>query len=132
MTFVQGVELLVVRHDQVRVARDFQRRAVDAATREHVHLGEQHLRIHDDTVADDRRDVVVENPTRNQLEGEALAADHERVAGVVTALIPDDQLHLLGDEVSELALPLVTPLSTDDNGRWHGALLSQVCVTAKG
>ena len=130
--FVQGIELLVVRHDQVGIARDLQGRAVDATARQHVHFGEEHLRVDDDAVADDRGDVVVENSTRNQLEGEALTVDHQGVAGVVTALIADDQLHLLGNEVGELSLPLVAPLSTDDDGRRHGALLSQVCVTPEG
>ena len=58
-------------------------------------------------------------PLGHELEGEALAVDHEGVAGVVAALVADDQVHLLGDEVGELALALVAPLGADDDGRWH-------------
>ena len=44
-----------------------------------------------------------------------------RVAGVVAALVADDQLHLLGQEVGELALALVTPLGPDDDGCRHAS-----------
>ena len=90
---------------------------------EHVELGEQHARIDHDAVADDRRDVVVEDAARDELQGEGLAVDDDRVPGVVAALVADDQVHLLGDEVGELALALVTPLGTDDDGRGHGAMV---------
>ena len=129
---MQGIELLVVRHDQMGVAGNLERRRVDAPGLEHVHLADQHSGIDDHAIADHRRDVVVEHSTRDELKGETLTVDHEGVAGVVAALIADDQFHLLGDEVGELALPLVSPLSTDDNGRGHGALLSRICVTTRG
>ena len=50
-----AVELLVVRHDQVRVARELHARRVDALAREHVELGDEHRGVDDDAVADDRR-----------------------------------------------------------------------------
>ena len=54
--------------------------------------------------------MVVEDPAGHQLEGEALSVDHDRVPGVVAALVADHQVHLLGDEVGELPLALVAPL----------------------
>ena len=129
---MQRVERLVVRHDQMGVARDLQRAAVDTLRLEGVHLLQQYTRVDHHPIADDRRDVVVEDPTGHELEGERLAVDHEGVARVVAALVADDHLHLLGDEVGELPLTFVTPLSTDDNGRGHGALLSRNGVTGRG
>ena len=76
-------------------------------------------RVDDHAVADDRGDVVVEDAARHQLEGEGLAVDHDGVPGVVAALVADDHLHLLGQEVGELALALITPLGPDDHGCGH-------------
>jgi hypothetical protein len=113
------VELLVVREDQVGVAADDEPAGVDALAGQHVELGQQHTRIDHDAVGDDRNDVVVQDPARHQLEGEALAVHDDGVPGVVAALVADHQVHLLGDEVGELPLPLITPLGPDDNGRRH-------------
>ena len=62
-------------------------------------------------------------PLGHQLEGEALAVDDDGVAGVVAALVADDHVHLLGEEVGELALALVAPLGADHDGGRHVALL---------
>ena len=128
----EPVDLLVVREDQVGVAADLQARRVDAPAQEHVHLGDEHAGVDHHAVADHRGDVVVEDAARAQLEGEALAVDHQGVAGVVAALVADDQLHLLGDEVGELPLALVAPLGTDHHGRWHGPCSSQTANQTEG
>ncbi|CAB4720709.1 unannotated protein [freshwater metagenome] len=47
----------------------------------------------------------------------------------MSALIADDEVLIAGEQVGELALPLVTPLGSDDDGCWHGELLSG---TARG
>ena len=120
-TFGQGVELLVIRQDQMRIAADEETGAVDALRRQPVELSEQHSGIDDDTVPDDGRDVVVEDAARHQLQCEGLTADDDRVPRVVPALVADDDLHLLGDEVGELSLALVTPLGADHDGCGHDA-----------
>ncbi len=124
MALMESVELLVVRHDQVRVAGDLEAAAIDAFGLEHVHFGDQHTGIDDHSIADHRRDVVVEDAAGDELQGERLTVDDERVTRIVATLVADDHLHFLGDEVGELPLSLVSPLSTDDDGRGHGALLS--------
>jgi hypothetical protein len=43
----------------------------------------------------------------------ALVADDDRVTCVIAALIPDDELNLVAEQVGSLALPLVAPLGTD-------------------
>ncbi len=118
------VQLLVVRHDQVGVAAHHQPAGVDALGGQAVQLVEQDGRVHHDTVADDRRDVVVEDAARHQLEGEGLAVDHDAVAGIVATLVADHEVHIAGKEVGQLALPLVAPLGPDHNGCGHAPLRS--------
>src|SRR5690606_30540353 len=89
-----------------------------------IDLGEQHGGVDDDAVADHGRDVVVEDAAGYELQGEALAVDHQGVPGVVAALVAHDQVHLLGEEVGELALPLVAPLGSDNDGRRNVVLCS--------
>ncbi len=50
---------------------------------------------------------------------EGLAVDDDAVAGVVATLVAHDHVHLAGEEIGELALPLVAPLSSDHDGRRH-------------
>ena len=119
----EPVQLVVVGHDQVGVAADQQPRGVDALGGEGVQLCEQHGGVDHHAVADDRGDVVVEDAARHQLECEGLAVHHDGVAGVVATLVTDDKLHLLGQEIGELALALITPLGPDDNGCRHASLL---------
>ena len=84
-----------------------------------VDLVEQHRRLDHDTVADDRHHVVVEHPRRQELEGEGLTVHDDRVAGVVAALVADDHGHLLGQQIGQLPLALVSPLRADDDGCRH-------------
>ena len=81
-------------------------------------------RIDDDPAADDRHDMRVEDARGDEVELEDLVADHDGVAGVVAALVADDERDLLGEEVGGLALALVAPLETDDDRRRHQARLS--------
>ena len=122
-TLGELVEFLVIREDQMRVAADLQLRGIDTLALEHVEFGDEHARVDHHSIADDRRDVRVENAAGHQLQLEGLAIDHEGVARVVTALIADDEMLIAGEQVGELALPLVTPLGSDDDGCWHGGLL---------
>src|SRR5437899_3212010 len=104
------VDRLVVRQDHVAGKARPQSRHVDSARGEAVELVDEGRRVDDDPGADDRDDVRVEDPRRHEVELEHLVAQHQRVAGVVAALIPDDDLGLLREEVGRLALALVAPL----------------------
>ena len=88
---------------------------------EAVELGQQDGRVDHHPVADHRRDVLVEDAARDQLEGEGLAVDHDAVAGVVAALVAHHHVHLAGQEVGELALPLVAPLGPHHHGCGHAS-----------
>ena len=90
-----------------------------APAREHVQLGDQRGRIDDDSVADDRRDVRIQHAGRDEVELEHLFAEHDRVAGVVAALIADYGLDVLRERVGRLALAFVAPLQADDHCGGH-------------
>ena len=117
---MESIELLMVREDQVGVSAEAEIGRRHAAGLEHVHLGDEDAGINHHAITDNRGDVGIEDTTGNDLEGEGLAVDHQRVAGVVATLIADDHRHLASDEVGELALALVAPLCPYDDGRGHG------------
>ena len=129
---VSAVELLVVRHDQVRVAGEDQSGAVDSCPGEVFHLRDEHPRVHHHPIADDRNDVVVEDPARKQLQSEGAAVHDDRVTGVVAALIPDDHVHVAGQEVCQLPFALVTPLGPDYDGGAHLIILLVAGVSTVG
>ena len=59
--------------------------------------------------------VVAQDPRGNQVQHRLLAADHQRVAGVVAALEAHHALRAVGQPVDDLALALVAPLGADDD-----------------
>ena len=123
----EGVEQLVPGEDDVRVVGDEQLRVVleEAARLERVDLLHQHRGVDHHAVADDAGLPRVEDARRDQVQDGLLAAHHQRVAGVVAALEAHDDLGVLGEQVDDLALPLVAPLrSDDDDVRHSGGRLS--------
>jgi hypothetical protein len=58
--------------------------------------------------------VGVEDPGGDQVQGVALAVDDDGVAGVGPAVVADDDVVAVGQQVDDLALALVTPLESDD------------------
>jgi hypothetical protein len=124
-----AVERAVVRHDQVRVGRDQQPLARDAALGETVDLGQQHLGIDDDAVADHRSTGRGEHPRRQQMKGElpAVGQDHG-VAGVVAALVAHNVVDPFTEKVGDLSLAFVAPLRTDEHDRWHNSLPRRTCT----
>jgi hypothetical protein len=61
----------------------------------------------------------IEDPARDEVELPRLALAHDRVAGVVAALEADDHVRALGEQVDDLALPLVAPLGANDDDSRH-------------
>ena len=118
------VQRPVVRRDQVRVGRDQELGAVHAAGGQAVDLVQQHLRVDHHAVADHRDDVRRQHPGRQQVQGVALVADDDRVAGVVPALVPDHVVDAVPEQVGGLALALIAPLSPDNHDGGHAVFPS--------
>src|SRR5215469_6621173 len=53
------------------------------------------------------------------MQGVALIADHNRMAGVIAALISVDKIHAVAEQVGGLALAFIAPLCSDDHDGGH-------------
>ena len=107
-----AVEVLVVGHDNVGIARDAQALAGNALALERVELLEHNGGVDDAAVADDRERARVHDAGRDLVKGQLVAICDHRVARVGTALVTADAVEIAGDEVGDLALTLVAPLGS--------------------
>ena len=116
-----GVQQLVPREDDVRVVGDEQVRVIleEAALLEGVDLLDEHGGIQHHPVADDARLARMEDARGDQVQHRLLAPHHERVPGVVAPLEAHHHLGVLREQVHDLALPLVSPLRSDDDHIRH-------------
>ena len=53
------------------------------------------------------------------MKGELAVTDDNGVTGVVPALVADDVVDAVAEEVGGLALALITPLRADEHDGWH-------------
>jgi len=84
-----------------------------------VDLFQQHLGVDHDAVADHRRDMRIHDPRRDEVQLERAPPVNDGVPGVVPALEPDDVVHVVGEQVGDLALTLVAPLGADKDDSGH-------------
>ena len=63
--------------------------------------------------------MLVQHAARDELQRVPLAADDDGVTGVVAALVAHHVGVLLGEQIDDLRLALVTPLGADDDGDGH-------------
>jgi hypothetical protein len=109
-----------MRHDQVRVGGDEQAGHVNAALGQPVDLGEQHLRVDHDAVADDDGRVGRERTRGHQVQRVLLAVRRDHgVPGIVAARVAHHVVDAAAKQVGNLAFALVAPLCTDEHDRWH-------------
>ena len=80
---------------------------------EHLRLFEQRLEREHDAVADQTLHVCVQDAGRDERENGFLAADDQRMPGVVAALEARDRVRLIGEQIDDFALALVAPLQAD-------------------
>ena len=77
------------------------------------------LAVDDQAIADDRKHALADDARRQQVQGEDLVPHLDGVASVGAALVPNHQIGVLGQIVSNLALALVAPLRTDNRQSRH-------------
>lgn len=106
------IQLPVERQDQRGVVGDPQGRGGDLHTLglDPVDLVHEMPGIDHDAVADDRELAAADHARRQQRQLVGDAVDDERMAGIMPALKPDDDVGLLGEPVDDLALAFVAPL----------------------
>ena len=114
-------ELAMQRQNQSCVFGDAQtvRRHRDALLLELGDFIDQRLRIDHHAIADDRQLAAAHHAGRQQRQLVGDAVDHQRVAGIVAALEPHDDVGLLGQPVDDLALAFVAPLGPDNHNIRH-------------
>jgi len=114
-----AVQIAVVGHDEVCVAADEESACGDVIGLKAVDLLEKHLGIDDAAIADHGRDVRVHDPAGDQMQLERAAGVHDRVPRVVATLVPHDIVEVVRDQVGDLALAFVAPLSAEKNDTGH-------------
>ncbi|OGW80652.1 MAG: hypothetical protein A2Z83_09630 [Omnitrophica bacterium GWA2_52_8] len=102
----------------------------DALPLQHAHFVEEGLGIDDDAVSDHADFSRMQNPGRNQVEDKFFVGKFYGVAGIVTALITDDDIRLAGKKVDDLAFALIAPLRTYQNSVHKTALFRTFIGTA--
>ena len=120
------VEHAVIRGDDVRAFAHQQSGAVHATAFKAVDLLEQHFRIDDDAVADDRGGVGADDAGRQQMQRIRFVADHHSMASVIAAVEAGHVVDLRADQIRCLAFALVSPLGTDQNNSRH--VVAPPCV----
>ena len=96
------------------VADDESRFAILSARAKSVEFFEDGMRIHDNAGSDDRFHMALEDTRRKQAQFVSDSVKLHRVASVIAALITDDEIMLLGQNVDDLAFCFVAPLKSND------------------
>ena len=123
-----GVELAVQRQDQRHVFGDLEvrRRHLDPLPAQRLDFPNEMIGIEHDAVADDRQFPGPDDAGWKQREFVDLAVDHQRVAGVMAALKPHDDVGADRQPIDDLALSFVAPLGADNDNIGQGRLLFRV------
>ena len=108
----------------MRVAREADCLGRDAAPLEVVELFDEDAGI-DDAAGAEHALLAPEDARGHVLELVGLAVGDDRVAGVGTALVAAHEVGMLGEQIDDLALALVSPLRADDDCRGHGESVCQ-------
>ncbi len=93
---------------------------VHAVAHELLDLLEELVGIEHDAVADGAAHAGMQDAARDLVEHELPPADRDGVPGVRPALVAHHPVGALGDDVDELPLPFIAPLSSDHHERTNG------------
>ena len=128
-----GVEFAVQRQNQRHVFGDLEvrRRHFDPLPAQLLDFLDEMIGIEDDAVADDRQFPGPNDAGWKQREFVSLAVDHQRMAGVVAALKPHDDVGADRQPIDDLALSFVAPLGADNDNIGQGRLLFRWFKRAK-
>ena len=88
---------------------------------EMIHFLEQLRGVDDHPVTDDRGHPRLQDAGRQEGELEGAVAPDDGVAGVVAAVVADDEVVVVGQQVNEFPLGLVPPLKSDHTRAAHAA-----------
>ena len=111
--FAGKVERAVIGHDDMRVKADHQVAGcyVPARFLEAIHFTYQFAGIKHHSVSDHAQFVSMKDSGGDKVENMLLPVYDQRVAGIVSALKPDDEIRLFSKQIDNLALTFIAPLS---------------------
>ena len=101
------------------VGGDAQTRGVGTTGLQAINLIKEGFEVNHHTVAKHWGGVFGENTGRKELKLILLTADHDGVAGVITAVGLDYVIDLAAEDIGGLALAFVAPLGADNDDRCH-------------
>ncbi|MPM53557.1 hypothetical protein SDC9_100325 [bioreactor metagenome] len=129
---LQPVQQAVPRQQQRRPVADFQILRSDghALAPDVLHLGPQTLAVHSHAVAQNIHHARAENTGGQQMQCELAKFVHHGVPGVAAALVANDHVVTVGDEVHHPALPLVAPVNAYNRAVCHSASLPKSFIRA--
>src|SRR5512143_4037755 len=93
--------------------------ALDAHLTQFLKLAVEGLRIHDQSVADYAKTLVVEDARRNEPKNKLSVTYAYGMACVVPALVPGDEVEMRRKNIDNLALTFVTPLGAHNDDVFH-------------
>ena len=120
----QLVELAVEGQDECCVFSYAQVLAADrdALSPQFLDFGAQRPRVDDDAIADHAEFAGAHDARWQQRQLVGVLADDQRVAGVVAALEPHDDVGAFRKPIDDLAFALVAPLGADHHNICHSSL----------
>ncbi len=119
--FAHAIQFTVQRQNERGIVGDTQvfRGNLDALRFQTADFGDQRMRVNDDTIADDGELAGTHDAGRQKRKLVADTINDKRVAGIVTALVPHDDICPLGQPVNNLAFAFVAPLRADHHNIRH-------------
>src|SRR4051812_37022984 len=90
---------------------------VDTIRDQLIDLGEERIGIENDSISDCTSHTGMKNSARDLMQNEGFFSDMHGVARICATLISHHPVGTLGDNIDELALPLIAPLCADDYDR---------------
>ena len=119
--FAHAVQLAVQRKNEGGIVGDTQvfRGNLHALRFQTADFGDQRMRIDHDAIADDGELAGTHDAGRQKRKLVADAIDDKRMAGIMAALIPHDDICPLGQPVDNLAFAFVAPLRADHHNIRH-------------
>ena len=119
--FLQRIQIAVPGQQQGSAVTDLQVFGSQRNTLAHhiLHLDPQVFAVHGNTVAQNVDHALAEDAGRQQMQSEFTQLVDHRVTGVAAALIADDHIIVLGQQVYHAALALVTPVDAYNSAVLH-------------
>ena len=110
LRFTRAIQIDVIGHDNVSIARNEHAIGRKACFVDGAHLFNEHVGVDHAAIADDRRNVIVHNSRRDEVKGKLRIARDNRMPCVVPSLIAHNVVVVLCDQVGDLAFAFIAPL----------------------